>query len=82
VLQAYEDSPLCVQRDPFRRDQEVTGNEDCLYINIYTPQYVNKSLPVMVRKHANYLLKLQIINYISLLFTSTGVFPWRRFHGK
>ncbi|KAI9590280.1 hypothetical protein GQX74_008448 [Glossina fuscipes] len=33
-----KDSFKCIQRDPFRRDQEVEGSEDCLYINIYTPE--------------------------------------------
>ncbi|XP_037885698.1 venom carboxylesterase-6 [Glossina fuscipes] len=48
-----KDSFKCIQRDPFRRDQEVEGSEDCLYINIYTPEKTNISepLPVMVWFH-------------------------------
>ena len=32
VLKAYNDPPICVQRDPFRRDFEITGSEDCLFL--------------------------------------------------
>lgn len=48
---AHTDSPMCVQRDPFRRDFTVEGSEDCLYINVYTPQKVTEPLPVMVFFH-------------------------------
>lgn len=50
------DPEFCVQRDPYRRDMEITGSEDCLYLNVYTPPQVdiNKKggrLPVMVFFH-------------------------------
>lgn len=40
-----------MQRDPFRRDYEVTGSEDCLYLNVYTPEVISTPLPVMVFFH-------------------------------
>lgn len=34
---ATQPSPACVQRNPYTRQQEIVGQEDCLYLNIYTP---------------------------------------------
>lgn len=61
---ATQDSPICIQRDPFRRDYEIEGSEDCLYLNVYTPYELpssdvhksndeksNKLLPVMIFFH-------------------------------
>ncbi|XP_055911613.1 venom carboxylesterase-6 [Eupeodes corollae] len=47
------DSPICIQRDPFRRDQLIEGSEDCLYLNVYIPEKPRKSgpLPVMIFFH-------------------------------
>lgn len=39
---AVKDGPICVQRDPFRRDQEIEGSEDCLQLNVYAPHSVSK----------------------------------------
>ncbi|XP_059619894.1 venom carboxylesterase-6 [Phlebotomus argentipes] len=51
--QTVADSPVCTQRDPYRRDNEVWGSEDCLYLNVYAPEGVQKDevLPVMVFFH-------------------------------
>lgn len=49
-----KDSEICIQRDPFRRDEVLEGSEDCLYINVYTPpvdEVKSKKLPVMVWFH-------------------------------
>jgi hypothetical protein len=51
VLKAHFDSPLCIQRDPFRRDMEVEGSEDCLFLNVYAPEVVKEAVPVMVFFH-------------------------------
>ncbi|XP_058058216.1 venom carboxylesterase-6-like [Anopheles bellator] len=38
IRSATIDAPLCTQRDPYRRDEEISGVEDCLQINIYVPE--------------------------------------------
>lgn len=50
-LKAFHSPEICIQRDPFRRDMEVEGSEDCLYLNLYAPvnSSVSGPLPVMVR---------------------------------
>lgn len=44
VLHATKDGSICSQRDPFRRDVDIVGSEDCLYLNVYTPHWVNSFL--------------------------------------
>lgn len=42
-----------MQRDPYRRDMEIEGSEDCLYLNVYTPEvrcYHNTSYIRMISK--------------------------------
>lgn len=50
-----QNSPMCIQLDPFTRSTQVAGTEDCLYLNVYTPpleDIANKGpLPVMVWFH-------------------------------
>ncbi|XP_030378452.1 venom carboxylesterase-6 isoform X2 [Scaptodrosophila lebanonensis] len=51
---AVKDAAICMQRDPFRRDMLIEGSEDCLYLNVYTPEIERlngASLPVMVWFH-------------------------------
>ncbi|XP_049885046.1 juvenile hormone esterase-like [Pectinophora gossypiella] len=56
-LDATKPSPMCVQRNPYIRQKEIVGQEDCLYLNIYTPRNENELgrdkdlLPVMVFFH-------------------------------
>ena len=38
VKMAIHNPPMCIQRDPFRRDDEIVGVEDCLYLNVYKPE--------------------------------------------
>lgn len=66
VKNTQKDSPICTQINPFGRVFDVvTGEEDCLYLNVYTPGktfYQSKKLPVIywihggVRKFQNYLI--------------------------
>ncbi|KAL0852090.1 hypothetical protein ABMA28_000334 [Loxostege sticticalis] len=57
VLDGTKTTPACVQRNPYIRQKEIVGQEDCLYLNIYTPYTSNdlinenKLLPVMVFIH-------------------------------
>lgn len=51
VLRAHKDGPMCLQKNPYFREYEVHGEEDCLYLNVYAPEVVNKTVPVMVFFH-------------------------------
>ncbi|CAG4978999.1 unnamed protein product [Colias eurytheme] len=52
VRQATEHGPICFQYDVFSRPPVNTGEEDCLYLNVYTPDIQpQKYLPVMVFIH-------------------------------
>ncbi|XP_062554663.1 carboxylic ester hydrolase [Armigeres subalbatus] len=50
---AIIDAPLCTQRDPYRRDDVISGVEDCLQLNVYVPERITSEgpLPVMVFFH-------------------------------
>lgn len=50
---AILDAPLCTQRDPYRRDDAISGVEDCLQLNVYVPERIASEgpLPVMVFFH-------------------------------
>ncbi|XP_069690788.1 juvenile hormone esterase-like [Periplaneta americana] len=52
VFNATKDGPLCLQKDYLQLVPQVQGQEDCLYLNVYTPT-VNpaKPLSVMVYVH-------------------------------
>jgi carboxylesterase type B len=48
------DSPLCVQINPFARDfKTVIGQEDCLFLNVYTPvrRNITAKFPVIYWIH-------------------------------
>ncbi|CAH2103579.1 unnamed protein product [Euphydryas editha] len=57
ILNASKVAPICVQRNYYTRQKEIVGQEDCLYLNIYSPFIGNepipneKLLPVMVFFH-------------------------------
>ncbi|XP_067005845.2 esterase E4 [Anabrus simplex] len=55
VRDATQDSPFCTQRNIYLRHEHVAGEEDCLYLNVYTPQLPsggdNPNFDVMVWFH-------------------------------
>ncbi|CAG9859234.1 unnamed protein product [Phyllotreta striolata] len=51
--------PECPQRDVYRRSPIISGEEDCLYLNVYTPKlndFETDLLPVMIWFHGGGLL--------------------------
>lgn len=58
ILDATQDAPHCIQKNYLFGNPRVEGQEDCLYLNVFTPQIrpkrnVDRSelLPVMVFIH-------------------------------
>lgn len=57
VRSAQEDAQICVQRNIYTHQDEIEGDEDCLYLNVYTPKLPNKEetlkggYPVMIWLH-------------------------------
>ncbi|XP_076548202.1 carboxylic ester hydrolase [Osmia lignaria lignaria] len=57
VQSAQEDAQICVQRNIYTHQDEIEGDEDCLYLNVYTPKLPNKEenlkggYPVMIWFH-------------------------------
>ncbi|XP_068903336.1 juvenile hormone esterase-like [Tenebrio molitor] len=53
VKDATKPHNICPQRDIYRRSTVIEGNEDCLYLNVYTPQLNNTAsrFPVMIFFH-------------------------------
>jgi hypothetical protein len=42
VLNATQDGPLCMQKNYLEPNPTVQGQEDCLYLNVYTPDVSNR----------------------------------------
>ncbi|KAJ0183834.1 hypothetical protein K1T71_000257 [Dendrolimus kikuchii] len=56
TLDATKVTPVCVQRNPYIRQANIVGQEDCLFLNIYSPVefndvHIKNLLPVMVFIH-------------------------------
>ncbi|KDR12774.1 Esterase FE4 [Zootermopsis nevadensis] len=47
VLDATKEAPVCVQRGIYPGDNEIRGQEDCLYLNVYTPRMPDSTLGVV-----------------------------------
>ncbi|KAF5306371.1 hypothetical protein FQR65_LT07395 [Abscondita terminalis] len=58
TLDATKDHAVCVQFDVFGRNYTTFGDENCLYLNVYTPDINNKNnLPVIVYIHGGGFVK-------------------------
>ena len=43
---------MCIQKDPHSEENaDIIGSEDCLYLNVYTPEVISSPLPVMIFFH-------------------------------
>lgn len=77
VLRTQNQPPLCPQFNPFARSTVIEGQEDCLYVNVYTPQKTDKKLPVVVYIHGGVnqiLIKMKISQtYKHLLLHFSGM---------
>nr|XP_033331335.1 venom carboxylesterase-6-like [Megalopta genalis] len=57
VRLAKEDAKICTQRNIYTHDDEIVGDEDCLYLNVYTPKLptgedkLKGGYPVMIWLH-------------------------------
>ncbi|KAF2901295.1 hypothetical protein ILUMI_04893, partial [Ignelater luminosus] len=54
ILDATKDHPVCPQRNIYTRSEIIEGDENCLYLNVYTPQLSTKETtlhPVMIFFH-------------------------------
>lgn len=53
VFDATKDGPMCTQVDILSGQDKATGQEDCLYLNVFTPLLKDKNikLPVMIYFH-------------------------------
>ncbi|KAF7996665.1 hypothetical protein HCN44_002311 [Aphidius gifuensis] len=53
IYDATKDAPMCTQVDILSGQEKATGQEDCLYLNVFTPSLTDKKLklPVMVYFH-------------------------------
>jgi hypothetical protein len=49
VLDATRPVPKCVQRNVYVDEQEVSGQEDCLFINVYTPHVSISTSLILLR---------------------------------
>ncbi|XP_050438553.1 juvenile hormone esterase-like [Adelges cooleyi] len=50
VYKAFSDKRFCVQQDVMIT-KKIVGMEDCLYLNVFVPQELNKKKPVMMFVH-------------------------------
>ncbi|GAB0088428.1 Carboxylic ester hydrolase [Sergentomyia squamirostris] len=69
ILDGTVEKPMCIQKNVLVPNPTVTGDEDCLYLNVYRPRRENgslyrKKLPVMVFIHYGGLFSGAITPYI------------------
>ncbi|XP_034947795.1 venom carboxylesterase-6 [Chelonus insularis] len=58
IRSAKQDAPICTQRNIYTHEEDIVGQEDCLYLNVYTPQLPTTEMkeaginyPVMIWFH-------------------------------
>ncbi|XP_071875787.1 carboxylic ester hydrolase [Bombus fervidus] len=57
IRSAKDDANICIQRNIFTYDDQIVGDEDCLYLNVYTPKVptaedkLKGGYPVMIWLH-------------------------------
>ncbi|XP_060814384.1 carboxylic ester hydrolase [Bombus pascuorum] len=57
IRSAKDDANICIQRNIFTYDDQIVGEEDCLYLNVYTPKVPTEEdklkggYPVMIWLH-------------------------------
>ncbi|XP_051166329.1 venom carboxylesterase-6 [Leptopilina boulardi] len=55
IYSAKKDPNICTQRNIYTHQEEVVGDEDCLYLNVYTPKLTtnlkHKNYPVLIWFH-------------------------------
>ncbi|KAK4880601.1 hypothetical protein RN001_008747 [Aquatica leii] len=58
ILDATKEHAVCVQFDIYFRNYTITGSENCLYLNVYTPKVSkNELLPVIFYIHGGGFVK-------------------------
>lgn len=45
ILDAMNEGSPCLQIDSLESSDQIIGDEDCLYLNVYTPSVSNLFLP-------------------------------------
>ncbi|KAF2887884.1 hypothetical protein ILUMI_18289, partial [Ignelater luminosus] len=71
VRDATKDGPMCIQKNYlYSLDPAIEGEEDCLYINVYTPK-VFLFIPFPQNKNAS-LLPVMVSIHQGGFFTGTG----------
>ncbi|XP_072760700.1 carboxylic ester hydrolase isoform X2 [Anoplolepis gracilipes] len=48
VRAATENAEICTQRNIYTYQEEIVGNEDCLYLNVYTPRMPYSEVPSFI----------------------------------